>query len=71
MSTSMRERRGSGSTESDADADIVLDRARAAIEDEHSMSLWSAIKTYPKAIGWSVLASTCIVMEGYDLVVGF
>jgi SP family general alpha glucoside:H+ symporter-like MFS transporter len=33
------------------------------------MTLWSAVKSYPKAIGWSILASTCIVMEGYDLVV--
>jgi SP family general alpha glucoside:H+ symporter-like MFS transporter len=33
------------------------------------MTLWSAVKSYPKAIAWSVLASTCIVMEGYDLVV--
>lgn len=33
------------------------------------MTLWSAVKSYPKAIGWSVLASTCIIMEGYDLVV--
>ncbi|THX83077.1 putative sugar transporter [Aureobasidium pullulans] len=71
MSASLRERRGSGSTGSEADADVVLDRARAAIEEEHSMTLWSAVKSYPKAIGWSVLASTCIVMEGYDLVVIF
>lgn len=69
MSASLRERRGSGSTGLEADADVVLDRARAAIEEEHSMTLWSAVKSYPKAIGWSVLASTCIVMEGYDLVV--
>ncbi|KAI5269824.1 putative sphingosine-1-phosphate lyase [Aureobasidium subglaciale] len=71
MSASLRERRGSGSTGSEADADLVLDRARAALEEEHSMNLWTAVKTYPKAIGWSVLASTCIVMEGYDLVVIF
>lgn len=33
------------------------------------MGLLQAIKTYPKAVGWSVLASTALVMEGYDLVV--
>ncbi|KAI4724772.1 putative sphingosine-1-phosphate lyase [Aureobasidium sp. EXF-10728] len=71
MSASLRERRGSGSTESEPDANLVLDRARAALEEEHSMTLWSAMKMYPKAIGWSVLASTCIVMEGYDLVAIF
>ncbi|CAD0022379.1 unnamed protein product, partial [Aureobasidium pullulans] len=43
MSASLRERRGSGSTGLEADADVVLDRARAAIEEEHSMTLWSAV----------------------------
>jgi SP family general alpha glucoside:H+ symporter-like MFS transporter len=69
MSASLRERRGSGSTGSEADANLVIHRAQAALEQEHSMTLWSALKSYPKAIAWSVLASTCIVMEGYDLVV--
>lgn len=31
------------------------------------MTLWQGIKLYPKAIGWSILISTCIVMEGYDV----
>jgi SP family general alpha glucoside:H+ symporter-like MFS transporter len=31
------------------------------------MSLWQGIKLYPKAVGWSVLISTCIAMEGYDV----
>lgn len=34
---------------------------------EHQMSLLQAIKTYPKAIGWSVLLSSTLIMEGYDL----
>jgi SP family general alpha glucoside:H+ symporter-like MFS transporter len=67
MSASLCERRDSSSTGAAADADLVLDRARAATAEEHSMTLWSAMKKYPKAIGWSVLASTCLVMEGYDL----
>lgn len=32
---------------------------------ERSITLWEGIKTYPKAIGWSVVLSTAIVMEGY------
>lgn len=32
------------------------------------MGLLQAIKTYPNAVGWSVLASTALVMEGYDIV---
>ena len=31
------------------------------------MTLWQGIKLYPKAVGWSVLISTCIAMEGYDV----
>ena len=27
------------------------------------MGMWEAVKLYPKAVGWSVLASTALVME--------
>lgn len=47
----------------------IVDEAQEATEYEHQMGIWKAIKTYPKAVGWSVLASTALVMEGYDLVV--
>lgn len=48
-------------------ADKITNDARLATEKEHNMTLWQGIKLYPKAIGWSVLISTCIVMEGYDV----
>lgn len=48
-------------------ADKVINDARLATDKEHAMSLWQGIKLYPKAIGWSILISTCIVMEGYDV----
>lgn len=41
--------------------------AKQAAAAEQSMTLWQAIKTYPKAIGWSVLLSSTLIMEGYDL----
>lgn len=47
--------------------DKVFKNARAATEKEHRMTLWQGIKLYPKAVGWSVLISTCIAMEGYDV----
>lgn len=31
------------------------------------MTLLQGIKLYPKAVAWSVLISTCIAMEGYDI----
>lgn len=42
--------------------------AKIGTEKEHSMGLMQAIKLYPKAVGWSILLSTAIVMEGYDVV---
>jgi SP family general alpha glucoside:H+ symporter-like MFS transporter len=58
-------------TEQDGDhkraANKVINDARLATENEHKMTLMQGIKLYPKAIGWSVLISTCIVMEGYDV----
>lgn len=46
--------------------DMVLNASRAT-EKEHKMSLWQGIKLYPKAVAWSILISTCICMEGYDV----
>lgn len=31
------------------------------------MSLMQGIRLYPKAVAWSLLISTCIAMEGYDV----
>lgn len=47
--------------------DDLIANAKAATEKEQKMSLWQGIKLYPKAVAWSVLISTCIVMEGYDI----
>ncbi|KAF2274245.1 putative MFS alpha-glucoside transporter [Westerdykella ornata] len=47
--------------------DKIIVNAKAATEKEHTMTLWQGIKLYPKAVGWSVLISTCIAMEGYDV----
>ena len=45
----------------------VIEFARAATAKEHKMTLAEGIRLYPKAICWSLLISTCIVMEGYDV----
>ncbi|EAW13959.1 putative MFS alpha-glucoside transporter [Aspergillus clavatus NRRL 1] len=45
----------------------IIQNAKAATDKEQRMSLWEGIKTYPKAVGWSLLISTCIAMEGYDI----
>ncbi|KFY55620.1 hypothetical protein V496_06942 [Pseudogymnoascus sp. VKM F-4515 (FW-2607)] len=48
-------------------ADLVED-AQIGTAKEQQMSIMQALKLYPKAIGWSVLLSTAIIMEGYDVV---
>ena len=46
----------------------VTDAAIAGTETEKRMSIIEGLRLYPKAVGWSVLLSTAIVMEGYDLI---
>jgi MFS transporter, SP family, general alpha glucoside:H+ symporter len=45
----------------------ITTEAKGATQAEKSMGLFQAIRLYPKAVGWSMLLSTAIVMEGYDL----
>jgi SP family general alpha glucoside:H+ symporter-like MFS transporter len=55
---------------SEVDSDDAAYRksdARDATETERHMSIMQAFKLYPKAVGWSILLSTAIVMEGYDV----
>ncbi|CZS92793.1 probable alpha-glucoside transport protein [Rhynchosporium agropyri] len=42
------------------------DSAKAATATEHNTTVWQGIKTYRKAVFWSVLVSASIIMEGYD-----
>ncbi|KAI7354904.1 sugar porter family MFS transporter [Hortaea werneckii] len=45
----------------------VANDAAKATQNERSMTLLQGLKTYPKAVGWSVLLSACIIMEGFDI----
>ena len=42
--------------------------AQEATRREHDLTLGRAVKLYPKAVGWSLLLSTAIVMEGFQLI---
>ncbi|KAF2216897.1 hypothetical protein CERZMDRAFT_64297 [Cercospora zeae-maydis SCOH1-5] len=44
----------------------ILD-AKKASDEEQKMTLMQGVRLYPKAIAWSILISTCIAMEGYQL----
>jgi len=45
----------------------VIHNAKSATDKEHKMTLLQGIRLYPKAVAWSLLISTCIAMEGYDV----
>jgi len=46
---------------------VVIRNAKAATDAEHKMTLMQGLRLYPKAIAWSFLISTCIVMEGFQV----
>ncbi|KZF21593.1 MFS maltose permease MalP [Xylona heveae TC161] len=46
--------------------DDLVHAAKQATEKEHRMTVWQGLKLYPKAVGWSLLISAAIIMEGYD-----
>ncbi|KAF3940664.1 hypothetical protein ABW19_dt0207061 [Dactylella cylindrospora] len=52
---------------SEINADI-LSEAAFATDQEVKMTLREGIRLYPHAIGWSILLSTAIIMEGFDIV---
>ncbi|KAL4723473.1 hypothetical protein ACLX1H_009108 [Fusarium chlamydosporum] len=66
-STSYPEKAPSAQHDEATTPEVLASEAKVAAEAEHHMTLWEAVKTYPKAIGWSVLLSTTLIMEGYDL----
>lgn len=45
----------------------IIKNAKTATDKEHNMTLLQGIRLYPKAVAWSLLISTCICMEGYDV----
>ena len=44
----------------------LLSNAEDATRKEHELTFSSALKVYPKAVGWSIFMSTALVMDGYD-----
>ncbi|GAB1740791.1 hypothetical protein NU219Hw_g5874t1 [Hortaea werneckii] len=49
-------------------SNAITGDATKATASETSMTLMQGLKTYPKAVGWSILLSTCIIIEGFDIV---
>ncbi|OBT51580.1 hypothetical protein VE04_07717 [Pseudogymnoascus sp. 24MN13] len=51
---------------SKADYSHIANDAAKAAKAETTMTLRQGLKIYPYAVFWSILLSTCIVMEGFD-----
>ncbi|CEL10155.1 hypothetical protein ASPCAL13280 [Aspergillus calidoustus] len=45
----------------------LAESARAATRAEQKMSLGQGFRLYPKAVLWSILISSTIIMDGYDM----
>lgn len=52
----------------DPDRPATIGEAVAATDLEHQLGIWKSLKLYPKATAWSILLSTALVMEGFDVV---
>lgn len=44
------------------DNKVLNQDAKEATAAEHDLNLWQAIKTYRKAVFWSIMVSTSIIM---------
>ncbi|OXG56143.1 MFS transporter, SP family, general alpha glucoside:H+ symporter, partial [Cryptococcus neoformans MW-RSA1955] len=50
------------------DYEDVVQSARQGMESEKALSLRESLRRYPRAVAWSVLLSTSLVMEGFDII---
>ena len=48
--------------------DAAADEVQKATTKEHNLTVRQGLRAYPKAIAWSILLSTAVVMEGYDTI---
>lgn len=47
----------------------ALQNAEISASNEKNMSLRENMRVYKKAIAWSMVLSTALIMEGYDVVI--
>ncbi|CAI0653692.1 unnamed protein product [Colletotrichum noveboracense] len=49
------------------DDKVLNSEAAQATDVEHSFGVWEGLRTYKRAAFWSILISTTVIMEGYDV----
>lgn len=45
---------------------VSADKTQIATDDEHNMTPWQSLKTYPTAAAWSVFFSLGTIMTAFD-----
>lgn len=55
-------------TDAKAFANDVVQDAHQATQKEHGLTILTGLKAYKKAILWSILLSSAVIMEGYDTI---
>ena len=53
----------------DPDTLNLIHQAQVSDAADHELTLFAAFKKYKKAVFWSCLLSTALIMEGYDVVI--
>ena len=46
--------------------DTAVKAMVATTNSELTMTVWEAFKLYKQAVGWSLIVSAAVIMEGYD-----
>lgn len=46
----------------------LTNAAREGARRQEHLTIRECFRYYPKAIAWSLLVSTCVIMEGYDTI---
>ncbi len=51
------------------DTATLVSQAQLADAADRTLTIWQAVRKYKKAVFWSTLLSTALIMEGYDVVI--
>lgn len=64
------DRSGDAAAEGFADESYSIHKPHRASStvDHDDMPIWECIQAYRPAIFWSLIVSTCVIMEGYDTI---
>ena len=68
MDSRLEEQGVVGHKDGKTEPSINVEQVPAAVTKEHNLGLKQGLRAYRKAIGWSILLSMAVIMEGYDTI---